>query len=213
MTTDRRLLAGALTLTLALAACGGTSTATTAPAATDAATAAPASEPVATPAATEAPAATEQPSSDGGSGGALNDLAAKLPAEAGGVTFDRAGYDGDQLGLLGAAAGLNSDELDPILKANGKTLNDVNFAIATPTSTDATAMIYAFQVEGLPAEQFADSLTADTSSMPQITLGGKTVYGESAGGFGIFAYPKDDTLFLVLLADESVAASIFEQLP
>jgi hypothetical protein len=74
-------------------------------------------------------------------------------------------------------------------------------------------MIFALQVEGVPADEFATSMSADTSSMPEITLGGKTVYGEAAGGFGIFAYPKDDTLFLVLLADETVAASIFEQLP
>ncbi|MCJ7712582.1 MAG: hypothetical protein MUQ32_17320 [Chloroflexi bacterium] len=213
MTIDRRLIAGALGLSLVLAACGGTSTATTAPAGTDAATDAPTAEPAATPAATEAPAATEEATDDGGSTGALNDLASKLPAEAGGVTFERAGYNGDQLGIFGTAAGFNSDELDPILKANGKTFNDVNFAIASPTSTSATAMIFALQVEGVPADEFANSMNADTSSMPEITLGGKTVYGEAAGGFGIFAYPKDDVLYMVLLADEEVAASIFEQLP
>ena len=213
MTIDRRLIAGALGLTLVLAACGGTSTATTAPAGTDAATDAPTAEPAVTPAATEAPAATEEATDDGGSTGALNDLASKLPESAGGVTFERAGYNGDQLGIFGATAGFNSDELDPILKANDKTFNDVNFAIASPTSTGATAMIFALQVEGVPADEFADSMNADTSSMPEITLGGKTVYGEAAGGFGIFAYPKDDVLYMVLLADEEVAASIFEQLP
>ncbi len=216
MTIDRRLIAGALGLTLVLAACGGTSTATTAPAGTAAATDAPTAEPAepaATPAATDTPAATEDATDDGGSTGSLNDLASKLPESAGGVTFDRAGYNGDQLGIFGAAAGFNSDELDPILKANGKTFNDVNFAIASPTSTGATAMIFALQVEGVPADEFANSMNADTSSMPEITLGGKTVYGEAAGGFGIFAYPKDDVLYMVLLADQEVATAIFEQLP
>ncbi len=213
MTIDRRLIAGALGLTLVLAACGGASTATTAPGGTAAATDAPTAEPAATPAATEAPAATEEATDNGGSTGDLNDLASRLPEAAGGVTFERAGYDGSQLGIFGAAAGFNSDELDPILKANGKTLNDVNFAIATSTSADSTVMIYAIQIEGVPADEFANSMGTDTSSMPTITLGGKTVFGEATGGFGMFAYPKDDTLFLVLLADEEVAAAIFEQLP
>ncbi len=215
MTIDRRLLIGALGLTLVLAACGGTSTATTEPAATAAATDAPTSEPAATPEMTEEPQVSEEPAAtdDGGSVGALNSLAATLPETAGGVTFDRAGYDGSQLGILGAAAGLSSTDLDPILKAQGKTLSDVNFAIATSSSTGATAMIYAIQVKGVAATEFADSISGGMSSMPQTTLGGKTVYGEATGGFGAFVYPKDDTMYLILLADEKVAASILEQLP
>jgi hypothetical protein len=224
MTIDRRLLAGTLGLALVLAACGGTSTASSG---TSAATVGP------TDAATEAPAATEEPTegvateepaseaptADSGSGaGQVNGLAAMLPEKAGDLTFERVGYDGDQLGIFGAAAGLNSEELDPILKANGKTINDINFAIATATGGAGGAagtggMIYAIQVEGLDAATFAASMGMDPSSMPKTTLGGKTVYGEAASGFGAFAYPKDDKLFIVLLMDEETAASVFEQLP
>ncbi len=215
MKIDRRLVTGALGLTLVLAACGGTSTATADPAGTATATDAPTSEPAATPEMTEEPQATEEPAAteDGGSIGALNGLAATLPETAGGVTFERGGYDGSQLGAFGAAAGLSGSELDPILTANGKTLNDVNFAIATSTSTDATAMIYAIQINGVPASEFIDSLNPGASSMPQTTLGGKTVYGQATGGFGVFAYPKDDTMYLILLADEKLATAILEQLP
>jgi hypothetical protein len=164
---------------------------------------------------TEELQATDQPvpADDGGSSGVVNDLAASLPETAGGVTFDRAGYDGSQLGIFGAAAGLNDSELDPILQANGKTLNDVNFAVATSTSSDATAMIYAIQIKGIAATEFADGITGGMGSMPQTTLGGKTVYGEAAGGFGAFVYPKDDTVYMILLADEKLAGSILEQLP
>ncbi len=217
MTIDARLLAGAIGITLALAACGGASTATKAPASAGAVVEAPTEQPMATgePEATEAPEASEEPAATeaGGAIGALNDLADKLPEQAGGITFERGGYDGSQLGMFGAAAGLNGSELDPILKAKGKTLSDVNFAIASPTSTGATAMVMAIQIEGVPATEFGASMNADLSSMPKTTLGGKTVYGEAAGGMGFFAYPKDDTLFLVLLADEKVASSIIEQLP
>jgi hypothetical protein len=220
MTIDRRLLAGALGLTLVLAACGGASTASSGTSAATAgptgttATEAPAGTEEPTEAAgTEEPAATEAPTDNAGTGtGQVNDLAAMLPEKAGGLTFERVGYNGDQLGLFGAAAGLNSAELDPILKANGKTINDLNFAIAT--STGATGgMVYAIQVEGLDATKFAASMGMDPSSMPKTTLGGKTVYGEATGGFGVFAYPKDDKLFIVLLMDEKTAASVLEQLP
>ena len=208
MITDRRLLPGAVGVSLILAACGGSSTATPAPAAATAApaTAAPATTAPVTAEPTETPTESSLP------GGQLNGLAALLPEKAAGVTFERVGYDGDQLGLFGAAAGLDSEELDPILKANGKTISDVNFAIAT--SADGSAgMVYAIQIEGVEATTFADAMGMDTTSMPKSTLGGKEVYGEAAGGFGVYAYPKNDTLFIVLLANEEVATSIFEQLP
>jgi hypothetical protein len=224
MTIDRRLLAGVLGLTLIVAACGGSSTPTSgAGNATPApdATAEPTEAPEATEAteATEAPEATEEPqpseeaTSNNSLGGEMNDLARLLPETAGDVTFERAGFDGDQLGIYGAAAGLNSEELDPILKANGKTLNDVNFAIATSSTSEMSGMIYAIQIEGIPATTFAEGMGQDLSSTSTTTLGGKTVYGEAAGGFGFFAYPKDDMLFILLMVDEATAGKILEQLP
>ena len=221
MTIDRRLLAGALGLSLVLAACGASSTASSGTSASTAdptgaaTTEAPAATEEPTEAAsTEEPAATEEPVDGSGSGGGqVNDLAAMLPEKAGDLTFERVGYDGDQLGVFGAAAGLSSEELDPILKANGKTINDINFAIATAAGGGTGGMIYAIQIEGLDAATFAASMGMDPSSMPKTTLGGKTVYGEASGGFGAFAYPKDDKLFIVLLMDEKTASSVFEQLP
>jgi len=221
MTIDRRLLAGALGLSLVVAACGGSSTPSSA---AGAATAAPAATAAATPAtATEAPEetaeateeATAAPTQDAGTGssGEMNSLAEKLPEKAGDITFERVGFDGDKLGIYGAAAGLNSAELDPILKANGKTINDVNFAIATSTSQDKAGMIYAIQIEGVPATTFAEGMNQDLGTMPKTSIGGKDVYGEAAGGFGFFAYPKDDMLFLILLVDEKTAADILGQLP
>lgn len=214
MTIDRRLLAGALGISLVVAACGGsttpgagTGTATPAPEPTAAATA------TATEAPTEAPGPTEEPTQDSGSGGQVNGLAALLPEKAGDATFERVGFDGDQLGIYGAAAGLNSEELDPILKANGKTIADVNFAIATSKSSEVGGMIYAIQIEGVPATTFAEGMGQDLATTPKTTLGGKTVYGEAAGGFGFFAYPKDDILFLILLVTEETAGKILEQLP
>jgi hypothetical protein len=222
MIIDRRLLAGALGLSLVLAACGGASTASSGTSvATPGPTAAAATEaPDGTEEPTEAAGteepATEAPTADSGTGtGQVNGLAAMLPEKAGDLTFERVGYDGDQLGVFGAAAGLSSEELDPILKANGKTINDINFAIATATGGTAGTggMIYAIQIEGLDADKFAASMGMDPSSMPKTTLGGKTVYGEASGGFGAFAYPKDDKLFIVLLMDEKTASSVLEQLP
>jgi hypothetical protein len=226
MTIDRRLLAGALGLSLVVAACGGSSTAssgagtaTSAPTST-AATPATATD---TPATSEEPteaAGTEEPATEAptdnagtGSSGQMNSLAEKLPAEAGGIKFERAGYDGSQLGAFGAAAGLNSGQLDPILQANGKTINDVNFAIATSSSSEVGGMIYAIQIEGVDATKFATGMNQDLSTMPKQTIAGKTVYGQATGGFGLFVYPKDDMLFLILLVDEKTATAILEQLP
>jgi hypothetical protein len=227
MIIDRRLLAGALGLSLALAACGGSSTASPAATAGDgAATAAPTTEPAATPAETEAateaveteePVATEDATDDStgeGGLGPLTALAALLPTQAGDVTFQRGGFDGDQFGMYGAMAGLNEDQLTPILEKYGKTLNDVNFAIAAPDSTSgATAMIFAIQIEGVDAEESMSAMGMDGSQMEKTTVGGKQVYAQGGGGFGVWAYPKDDVLFLVLLASEDVAESALEQLP
>ena len=147
MTIDRRLLAGALGLALVLAACGGASTASSGTERRDRGPdrrRRPRRLPPRPKSPPKAPRrrsrATEAPTDDSGSGaGQVNDLAAMLPEKAGDLTFERVGYDGDQLGIFGAAAGLNSEELDPILKANGKTINDINFAIATATGGHAPA--------------------------------------------------------------------------
>jgi hypothetical protein len=212
MTNDRRLIVGALSLSLVLAACGGSAAS---PAATGGqGTVAPTTEPAATVAATQEPAATEAPTDDGGSNdGQLNNLASTLPEKVGDVTFQRTGYDGDQLGILGAAAGLSGDALEPILTANGKTLNDVNFAVAASEGSDVGALIYAVQIEGVNAEDVLSAMSVDTTDMTEDTIAGKKVYTAGGGGFGEWVYVKGDTAYLILLATDAVAKGILEQLP
>ena len=216
MTNDRRLIVGALSLSLVLAACGGSAAS---PAATGGqGTIAPTTEPAATEAATQEPQATEAPTEaptddSGSNGGPLNDLASTLPEKVGDVTFQRTGFDGDQLGIYGAAAGLSSDDLDPILKANGKTLNDVNFAIGASEGSDAGALIYAIQIEGVQAEDILSAMSIDTADMTKDTIAGKKVYTAGAGGFGEWVYAKDDTVYLILLTTDAVAKGILQQLP
>jgi hypothetical protein len=222
MTIDRRFLVGVLGLSLVLAACGSTAAspaASSGSAASQAASAAPAAteatEPTEAPSASEQAEGTEAPSDDSGTpAGPLTDLAKLIPEQAGGATFTRVGFDGSQLGIYGAAAGLNSSELDPILKANGKTLNDVNFAFASSESGGSVgAMVYAMQINGLQAADIMGAMNLDPKELQQTTLAGKTVFTQGAAGFGVWAYPKDDKLFVILLTTEDVAKAILEQLP
>jgi hypothetical protein len=216
MTHDRRLLAGVLGLTLALAACGGGGAASPAATGQAAETSAPTTEPAATPSAeaTEGPEATDEPTG-GGDDGPLNDLAAMLPEEAGGVTFERAGYNGDQLGTYGALMGVAPAQLDPILEANGKTRADFNFAIAAPASgSSSAAAIYALQIEGVDATEIMGAMNLDADALPKDTVGGKDVFVQGVGGFGIWAYPKGDVMFVVFLTGgDNIAGAILEKLP
>ena len=224
MTIDRRLLTGALGIALALAACGGSSpaasSATAAPVATGAAATA-AAEPTDAPEATE-PAGTEEPgeTEEASSGaepsfvaGAASDLEAMLPSEAAGVKYQKSSFDGASLGMLGGS--IDTTELDPILKANGKTINDVRVAIAAPVDSASTeaGMVIAFQIRGVDAAKFMSAMGTDVSEMTKTSIGGKDVYTSGAGGFGVIVYPKNDVLFEVLMASDKVGESIISQLP
>jgi hypothetical protein len=222
MTIDRRLIAGTLGLSLLLAACGGNSSdATGAPVASQGglATIAPNRTEAAEP--TEGAEETEEAeaSQDGGAAslapGSAPDLEAMLPDEAGGVKFQKSSFDGASMGIYGAAAGLSSEGLDPILKENGKTINDVSFAIAVPADSSGTeaAMIYAFRVKGLPAEKFSEAMGVDTASMTKTKIGGKDVWSSGGGGFGVAIYLHDDVVFEVLLASDKVMEDALRQLP
>ena len=222
MTIDRRLIAGALGVSLILAACGGSSTASS--------SAAPTGSPAA---ATDAPASTEAAESasaeptelateteDATSGiepsfvpGAASDLEAMLPDEAAGVKFQKSSFDGASLGILGS--GIDTAELEPILKANGKTINDIRVAIAGPVDATATdgGMVIAFQIRGLDASKFMAAMSVDASAMTNATVGGKQVLQTGTAGFLVIVYTKGDILFEVLLASDAVAESILSQLP
>lgn len=219
MTIDRRLFAGALGLSLVLAACGGASTAS--PAATaGSATAAPTDAPAVTAAPTEAAPTDATPTDaaatdDGGlPTGQTNDLADLLPETVNGVTYQRAGFDGDQLGAYGALAGIDTGDLEPLLQKYGKSLSDLNIAVATPSgATQVAGMIMAMQLEGVPATELMGGTGMTGSDMTPATIAGKEVYSAGAGGFGVTVYPKDDTLFLLLLADAPTTEAILAQLP
>jgi hypothetical protein len=219
MTIDRRLLAGAAGLAILLAACGG-SAASPAATAGAPATAAPASAAPATDApATDAPATeevTEEATDEGGINlppGGMNDLANALPAEINGVAYQRAGFNGDQLGMYGAMAGLDDSTLTPVLEEHGKTVNDVNFAISTPGDGSSTGMIYALQIEGVDATEWMATMNMDPADFETRQIGGKSVYAQGAGGFNVYAYPKGDTLFILLLGNDEIAEGLFSQLP
>lgn len=199
-----------LLLALTIAACGG-SGATAAPTASGGTSPGPSqAQPTAAPS-----AATAQPSQtdDASSGpGLAPDLEAKLPDRVGNVTFEKGSFDGGALGLYGGAMGLDDSALGPLLAANNKTLNDVRFAIATPTTSGATAFIYAIQIKGVPAVEFMDELGSfDTSE--QLSLGGKTVYGSVTGDIGSVAYPKDDVVYLVLALGPGMLEDMVASLP
>jgi hypothetical protein len=221
MIDNRRLLAGALGLTILLAACGGSAKPAASAAATDVPAATQggglASE---APAVTEAPEATEE--ATGGTGEQVTEdpstvtgLAATMPEKVNGVTYQRMGFDGDQLGMVGAAAGLSDEQVGKILKDNGKTLNDFNLAIATPTDSSAsqTGMIYAVQIEGVPAEKWATELGSGFDLTQSQTIAGKKVYGDLSTAFGVVVYPVGDTMYMLLLVDQKTAEDILSQLP
>jgi hypothetical protein len=202
------LLAGAA---LAVAACGGTATSSGAPAAT--ATQAPASG---APIESQAPASADTGGPDVSlQPGAAGDLEAKLPSEANGITFQKSSFDGASLGLAGVP--IDAGELQPLLEANGKTVNDVRFALATPTAAGSgpAAIVMAFQIKGVDAEKLLPILgaSAGTGDLKETTIAGKSVRTGGAPPFGSAVYLKDDVLFYVLFADEPTTEAIISQLP
>ncbi len=219
MIIDRRSLAGLLGLAMMVAACGGSAApsaseapgASQAPAATEtlAPTEAPATE---APAVTEPPAPSQAPGGDSGGAGPVNDLAARLPEKVGDVTFERVGFDGSQFGMYGAMAGLSDADLNGVLADSGKTLADVNFAMAT-ASGDQQGFVYAIQVEGLGTEQLMTAFGFDSADMQQANIAGKDVHTTGVAGLSVTSYAKDDTLYLILFTTPGITQGILEQLP
>jgi hypothetical protein len=220
MTIDRRLLAGAIGLVLAVAACGGSSTAssgaTAAPTTTAGATAAPATAAPATeaPAPTYVPTATDDNAPEASfAAGSAGDLEATLPDEAGGIKFSKTSFDGASLGAAGM--GIDTGELAPLLKKYGKSVSDVRMAIAAPANASGTetAMVIALQVKGIPGNELLGVTGTDTSGLTTTSIGGKSVLSANAGGYSMVVYVKDDVLYEVLLASPAVAEAIVQQLP
>jgi len=221
---DRRLLAGTVGLTLILAACGGSS-ATTAPAASTATGTEASVTPVATVASeSTAPSASDVAAAPGDSSGpdvsftagGASDLEAVLPDSVGGLALTKTSFDGAS--IAGAGLGFDAGELDPILKANGKTIADVRMAIATPTTPSATnaTSIIALQVRGLDASKLAELAgiaSAGAGQSTTQTIAGKEVQKFGDGKFGGATYLKDDVIYEILLADDATLAEILSKLP
>ncbi len=213
MTFDRRALAAGLATLLLVAACGGaaTSAPSAPPDATDppAATDAPTQTPTQTPAETPAVVATDAPVGPG----AATDLEAMLPSEVNGITFEKASFDGSTF-PGGIPIGGGDDEFLQFLEDNGKSLEDLRVAIASPTDTESGgSMVMAIQVQGLAADKFLEFATSDMADQ-KTTVAGKEVYGAAMGGFGAYVYPKDDIVFYVLvMGGDDLSEGIFSQLP
>jgi hypothetical protein len=215
MTINRRVLAGALATALLLAACGGS--ASPAPSAAASAASAPAAS---APAASQ-PAASEQPSAtDNGSApnvslspGSAPALEAMLPSTVNGVAFARTSFGG---AAMPAGMPIGSGDLATFLQQNGKTLADVNIAMATPTDTaKAATFVMAFQVKGVDGAKLADALGATTGSdLTKATVGGKQVLQAGIAGMGVVLYVKGDVVFYILaLGETSLTDGIVAALP
>ena len=215
--TNRRLLGAAIGLALAVAACGGSSaTPTPAPTQEPAVSAAPASAAPASQAAmsespSQAPAASSVPSMPVISfmPGQATALEKTLPDSAGGVTFTKTGFDGSM--IPGAGLPFDTSKLDPLLSKFGKSIADVKVAIAAASS--GVPMIYALQLQGVPATQFMADTGMDTSGMTKSTIGGKSVWTDAATGMGEIIYPKDDTVYLILGGTDAQNQAILAALP
>jgi hypothetical protein len=210
MTTDRRLIGAALSLALAVAACGGSSASPAATAAPGGATpaAADASAPGgATPAATDASAnqtaAASAPEISLTPGNATA-LEAMIPDTIGTTTMTKTSFDYSTIPWASLSSMFGSGDLDKILKDNGKTLADVKFAMGVSTSASATGiptMVYALQVAGLDATKFVSQLDSGYSSGTDMTVGGKSVKGALTAGFGTITYVHNDVVFIAVASE------------
>jgi len=216
MTIDRRVLGGALATALLLAACGGSAS----PAPSAAASAA------SVPAASDQPSATDQASAhqpsatDNGSApnvslspGSAPELEAMLPSTVNGVAFARTSFGG---AAMPAGMPIGSGDLATFLQQNGKTLADVNIAMATPTDTaKAATFVMAFQIKGVDGTKLADALGATTGNdLTNATVGGKQVLQAGISGMGVVLYVKGDVVFYILaLGETSLTDGIVAALP
>ena len=74
-------------------------------------------------------------------------------------------------------------------------------------------MVYALQIEGVESTEWMDDINLDPSDFETKTIGGKEVLTQGAGGFNVYAYPKGDAVFVLILGDDTLAESVFSQLP
>ena len=187
MSLERRALAGAvaLALSLTLAACGA---------------ATPSSTPVPTAVADRTPGPDAAP-----------ELAAMLPASAGGLDFVKSSVTGMDVASLGVS--LDSTELERLAKAQGKTLADVQVAEARPVDPTKGGIVLAIRVPGANPKEVVDATFSASAALQLATMGGKSVYKIGASGLNVVVYPKDDILFQVVGAPADLTEAIIAALP
>jgi len=187
MSLDRRAVAGAvaLSLSLALAACAS-----------------------ATPSATPAPtvAANRTPGPE-----AAPELAAMLPATAGGLDFVKTSVTGPDVDSLGVS--IDSAALERLAKAQGKTLADVQVAEARPADPSKGGIVLAIRVPGADPKNVVEATFSASKALQLATLGGKSVYRVGGNGLNIVVYPKDDIMFQVVGAPSDLTEAIVAALP
>jgi len=177
--------------------------------------------PAASVPAASVPAASDQPSAtDNGSApnvslspGSAPELEAMLPSTVNGVAFARTSFGG---AAMPAGMPIGSGDLATFLQQNGKTLADVNIAMATPTDTaKAATFVMAFQVKGVDGAKLADALGATTGNdLTKATVGGKQVLQAGVSGMGVVLYVKGDVVFYILaLGETSLTDGILAALP
>jgi hypothetical protein len=145
--------------------------------------------------------------------GPAADLAALLPDEAGGVTFAKRGLSGTEVPQ--SAFNLDMARLTPVLEANGKTIEDVTVAVATPAdlASGATVLVTALRIDGVDAAQVADATSLNVDAMEQATMAGKPVWLAGSEAFRTVVYATGDTAFQVMFADQATAEAIVAALP
>ncbi len=218
MKIDRWALGGALAVIVLVAACGSSSTPapTVGPnggSASAPASAAPAASPVA--AASQQPAASDNGTLPGGGliPGSAPELEAMLPSSINGVAFQKTSFGGS---AWPAGIPIGQSDLETFLQQNGKSLSDVNVAMATPSDTSkAGTILMAFQVKGVDGTKLANVLGGTSGSdLTTATVGGKQVLQAGLPGMGVVLYVKNDVVFYVLaLGDASLTDAIVAALP
>ena len=146
--------------------------------------------------------------------GGAADLEALLPSQVGGVRLQKASFAGTGF-AFDAGAPFDSSALEPLLKANGKTIADVRMAVARPVGAKPGAlgtMLMALQVKGIDAAKVVDVVGASSSMTPTV-VGGKQVLQVGTTGFNLFVYTKDDILFEVVLTNAGDAPAVLAALP
>jgi hypothetical protein len=208
VTPDRRLLAAVFALAVVAAGCGSVveSPVTGGP------TAAPpnqAGQPTSAPGGqgnTPAPGAPSYGNNTTAAG--APELEKALPDMVGAETFSKGSFNGSTLGLAGAP--FTANELDGFLKANGKTVADIAWAVGTGSAGSVVTVV---RIKGVDAVKTMALLGAVSAELHDATLGTKAVRRGGAAGFWVALYATGDALFRVQSPDSKQLEAIVAALP